>query len=450
MKGITLKLKKSILFYYSLMEFPINIALFPVVVFIPKYYTGDLGLSLVIVANIILGVRIFDVITDPLCGFLNDKTVTRWGRRKPWIAVATPLMMLSIYMLFLPPIDAGPLHLFTWMMLLSLATTMIIIPYYAWGSELSPDYNERTKITGWRAMAGALGSLSAQLIPSFALLFWGIGGSGNVLNLVGTAMVILMPICAICTISFVPESKNYIRSSISPIKGMKLMAENKPFQRLIIAFMIGGIAASITTPLYLFFITYVLDAEDMAIYMLTVFYLSSIAAVPFWVWLSTHIGKHRSYVMGLSLIALAHPFYLLLGEGDFWWMLPITVITGFSAGSFYSLPNSMKADVIDLDTLKSGENRSAIFFSTWSFTLKMTASLGTWIALTSLAWVGFDASPNGYNDPDQLFGLRLLFSTIPSVFYFIAMAIIWNYPITEAKHLEMREELETRNLSRSN
>ena len=94
------------------MEFPINIALFPVVVFIPKYYTGDLGLSLVIVANIILGVRIFDVITDPLCGFLNDKTVTRWGRRKPWIAVATPLMMLSIYMLFLPPINAGSLHLF--------------------------------------------------------------------------------------------------------------------------------------------------------------------------------------------------------------------------------------------------------------------------------------------------------------------------------------------------
>ena len=115
MGELTLKLKKSILFYYSLMEFPINIALFPVVVFIPKYYTGDLGLSLVIVANIILGVRIFDVITDPLCGFLNDKTVTRWGRRKPWIALATPLMMLSIYMLFLPPVDAGPLHLFTWM-----------------------------------------------------------------------------------------------------------------------------------------------------------------------------------------------------------------------------------------------------------------------------------------------------------------------------------------------
>ena len=115
-------------------------------------------------------------------------------------------------------------------------------------------------------------------------------------------------------------------------RDMKLMAENKPFKRLIIAFMIGGIAVSITTPLYLFFITYVLNAEDMAIYMLTVFYLSSIAAVPFWVWLSTHIGKHRSYVMGLSLIALAHPFYLLLGEGDFWWMLPITVITGFSGG----------------------------------------------------------------------------------------------------------------------
>jgi GPH family glycoside/pentoside/hexuronide:cation symporter len=120
----------------------------------------------------------------------------------------------------------------------------------------------------------------------------------------------------------------------------------------------------------------------------------------------------------------------------------VTLISGFAAGGFAALPNSMKADVIDLDTLKSGENRAALFFSTWSFTAKMSTSLGGWIALTGLAWVGFDATPGATNDPDQLLGLRLLFALLPSAFFLLAAAIIWGYPITEARHAEMRAELE--------
>ena len=129
------------------------------------------------------------------------------GRRRPWIAMATPLLMVSIYMLFIPPEGAGALHLFLWMFLLSIATTMLIIPYYAWGAELSPDYNERSRITGWRSISGVVGSLSAQLIPTIALVFFGLGGSTNVLYIVGIASVIIMPICVFLTVSKVPESQ---------------------------------------------------------------------------------------------------------------------------------------------------------------------------------------------------------------------------------------------------
>ena len=135
---------------------------------------------------------------------------------------------------------------------------MLIIPYYAWGAELSPDYNERSRITGWRSISGVVGSLSAQLIPTIALVFFGLGGSTNVLYIVGIASVIIMPICVFLTVLKVPESKDYVQSNISPIKGFKIMLENSPFKRLIMAFMFGGIAFSITIPLYLFFIAYVL------------------------------------------------------------------------------------------------------------------------------------------------------------------------------------------------
>lgn len=437
-------LKRSTLLCYSLTELPVVMALFPVMVFVPKFYASEMGVPLALAANIILAVRIFDVLTDPLVGYLSDRTHTRWGRRRPWIAAAAPVLMLAFFMLFLPDDGVGAAYMFGWMMVLSLGTTMMMIPYYAWAAELSPDYDERSRITGWRSMMGVVGSLMAQLIPSAALILFGYGGSGAVLSIVGVAMVILMPICVLLTVARVPETRDYVSSVTPLLRGFKLMLENGPFKRLVLAFMIGSIALSISTPLYLFFITFVLDAEEMAIFMLAFFYLANFSAVPFWVWLSTHIGKHTAYIASFALIALTHPLYLLLGEGDFWWMLPVTLVTGFSAGGFAALPNSMKADVIDLDTLHSGENRAALFFSTWSFTAKMSGSLGGWIALTGLAWVGFNAAPDAVNSAGQLLGLRLLFALLPSVFFLLAGVVIWHYPITKARHAEMRAELDAR------
>ena len=97
---------------------------------------------------------------------------------------------------------------------------------------------------------------------------------------------------------------------------------NGPFKRLVLAFMIGSIGLNVTTPLYLFFIADVLQAERLAPFMLAFFYTAAISAVPFWVWFSRRIGKHRAYLISFFMLACAHPFYLLLGPGDFWWMLP--------------------------------------------------------------------------------------------------------------------------------
>ena len=442
-----MSLKKKTLFYYGLTDLPVSMSLFPVLVFLPKFYTGDMAVPIALAGTIMLAVRISDVITDPLFGYITDKYPTPWGRRRFWIALATPIMMMAIYQLFLPPEGAGAWHMGFWMFVLSIATTMMLIPYYAWAAELSPDYNERSTITGVRSMMGVVGSLSAQLAPAGALLFFGIGGSAAVLEIVGVTMLIIMPICVFLTVTKVPEPTDYIRSQTPILEGLKVMGSNRPFLRLILAFMVSSTALSITTPLYLFFITYVLHAEEMAIYMLTFFYFANMSAVPFWVWLSTKIGKHRAYVGCFTLIGLAHPFYIFLGEGDFWYMLPITLATGFAAGGFAALPNSMKADVIDLDTLETGENRAALFFSTYSFTAKLSGSLGGSIGLFGLALIGFNANTPELNSMETLWWLKFLFAMFPSVFYLSACAIIWRYPITEERHRELRQQLEARQMS---
>ena len=99
--------------------------------------------------------RLWDAVNDPLFGLLSDRIRTRWGRRRVWMAASVPVLMLAVYKLFMPdPADVNAGYLLGWLVALWVGWTMLFIPYYAWAAELSPDYNERTRITGWRSWIG--------------------------------------------------------------------------------------------------------------------------------------------------------------------------------------------------------------------------------------------------------------------------------------------------------
>ena len=147
-------LSKRKLIFFGLPEYAVYLASIPVVLYLPFVYSKDFGLSLTDVGLILMFGRIADVVTDPLIGFLSDRTRSRFGRRKPWIAAGGLIMMTSAFMLFNPVIQVTNTYLLCWAILLWLGWTMVNIPYYAWGAELSDDYNERTRITGWRQFFG--------------------------------------------------------------------------------------------------------------------------------------------------------------------------------------------------------------------------------------------------------------------------------------------------------
>ncbi|TDI58255.1 MAG: MFS transporter, partial [Alphaproteobacteria bacterium] len=139
------KLPTKTLFFYGLADVPVMLALMPMSIYLYRFYTGDIGLAISTVANIMLFARLFDVITDPLIGYLSDHTKSRFGRRKPWMLASVPLLMLGIYKIFMPPEGIGAVYLFSWLMVMWLGWTMLMIPYYAWAAELTTDYDERTK-----------------------------------------------------------------------------------------------------------------------------------------------------------------------------------------------------------------------------------------------------------------------------------------------------------------
>ena len=230
----------------------------------------------------------------------------------------------------------------------------------------------------------------SKVVPVLAIWLFDFGGTAETLLLIGWMTLVLLPVTVGLTIFNVPESRNYQPTNIPLLPGLKLMMANGPFKRLVLAFFINQLGSAISTALVVFFIRNVLGEEQSSILMLLVYYGFNLSGIPFWIWFASRVGKHRAWCLGLSAFAFFQLGYLFLGHGDFYYMLPITACTGFLGGSFWVIPNSMKADVIDVDRLNSGEDRTAWYFAVWSFTTKVALSVGPWLALTLLALVGFE------------------------------------------------------------
>ena len=107
----------SMLTAFGLLGLPMAAQQLPLYVFLPPYYAQDLGIGLTAVGAALLGARLWDMVTDPLVGWFSDRTGGRFGRRKPFILAGTPILMVSIWFLFVPPEGAGALHLLIWTMI---------------------------------------------------------------------------------------------------------------------------------------------------------------------------------------------------------------------------------------------------------------------------------------------------------------------------------------------
>ncbi|MDC1308476.1 MFS transporter, partial [Pseudomonadales bacterium] len=140
-------LSKSTLYAHGSIGIPLAVIGYPLAIWIPAHYAGGLGLSLAMVGTILMLARFTDVLTDPIMGEISDRWRTRFGRRKPWLLVGMPIMMLGVYKLFIPPADVGIWYFLIYLTLFFVGSTIIALPHRAWGAELSTDYHQRSRVT---------------------------------------------------------------------------------------------------------------------------------------------------------------------------------------------------------------------------------------------------------------------------------------------------------------
>ena len=137
-------LARKTIYAHGTVGMPMAVYGYPLAIWIPAHYSGGLGLDLATVGIILMLARLTDVITDPLIGEISDRWRTPVGRRKPWLLIGTPVMLLGVYMLFAPSGDVDVVYFLIWLTVFFLGSTMIMLPHRAWGAEMSTDYHQRS------------------------------------------------------------------------------------------------------------------------------------------------------------------------------------------------------------------------------------------------------------------------------------------------------------------
>lgn len=425
---------------YAAPAMALAIPTIPVAVMLPAFYAETFGLPLAAIGGVLAAARLLDVITDPLAGAISDRWRGRFGRRKPMMVLGAPLAGLALFMLFIPPADVSVSHLAIWASLLYLGWTMIALPYTAWGAELSPDYQDRSRITLAREGAQMTGILIAAAIPvMFSADDWQTG-----LKLIVIATLVGGAISLAVALRVVPDPVPIQPAHSQNSVKLSLYLQNKPFMRLLSAWLLNGLANGFPTVLFAFFVTHVLGGTDAERnWLLLLYFGAGVAGVPLWMKLAERVQKHRVWSGAMIFNCAAFAIAAFLGPGDIPVFAIVCLTTGLALGADLALPPAIQADVVDYDTLRSGRKRAGIYFAFWNMATKFALAGAVGIAFLSLDILGFDAQATEQS-ATATDGLIFLYAVMPILLKFSAIALIYRFPIDADRQAIIRQRLQQR------
>ncbi len=441
------KISNRAILLYALPSLPYSLAYMPVVNFIPSFYSTELGVSLAVVGFAIFGTRLFDIATDPMIGVLSDRSRSRFGRRKIFIAAGIPLLMLAVWMLFVPGEAASGRYLFVWFFVLYFAYTLIDIPYRSWGAELSKDYDDRSRIKAWRGgfeMAGTLTALTVAMI-----LGW-LGYSGTATTMLALALLFLIfqPLSFGLTLWRLPEPPpEHSEAEVFTWKErLQVFAGNRAMIRLSVGFTALLMALVIAASLNLIFMTQVIGRPEAFAPALFIQNIIGIAAIPIWLRVAERFGKHRAFAATVPIIIMILASFFLLEEGDVVPAVTLIALQGVGLGAWFFLAPAMLADVVDVDESQTGEERTGLYFSVFGMINKAGVALGVLVGTSLPALVGFQPSDLVHTE-EALLGFRLVYSFAGAPLALLAFFMFWNYPVTREVQRGLREQIDARRIT---
>ncbi len=437
------RLSLSSLTAYASPAIPIAAMGLPMVVYMPPYYAQDMGLGLTVVGLVFMLARVWDVITDPLLGIMSDRFPTRWGRRRHWIVISAPIMILATWQIFMPdPAQVSAWYLLLWMLVLYAAWTLIQVSHMAWGAELSTDYHERSRVQGTREMTLLVGAILVLALPSVIerIQLEQIGTAR--VAAMGWLVIVLLPVTVFWAVSMVGEKKVAAVSHVSWLDTFNALKQNAPLRRLLLCDLLLGVSNGITAAMFLFLAADVLRIQAWSSSVLLLYFISGIFFVPLFISISKKFGKHLTLSLCAGIKVVSMNVIWFIPSGSVLATGLAMILLGINMGAPSFLLRSMMADVVDEDMVNTGHLRTGLFYSLLSMTEKIGGALAIGLTYTALDVMGF--IPGGDNSERVILSFEILFIVPPMLLNLLIAMIISNFPIDKARQEHNRKLIDDR------
>lgn len=442
--------------------------------FIMFFATSVMGLQGALVGAMIALTSLWDGVSDPIIGYLSDRTKNRFfGRRLLYMLIASFSLAICNVLLWSCPVKKGSGLAVVWLVMFLLLqetfNTFFATPYSALCIDIAPDYNDQTKMQSFKSVFYILGLIMPSVLmyifmPSNVGVQTQFDKSGYVnIALVNSLLVVVSGLISIFgTRKRVLSMPNYDKGVIDStqkhgfkkiIGGYFETLKKKDFRIVTLGYSVSLIASIFITSvgMHLFTFCYHFSSTQISVIMICLFG-GAIFSQLIWVNLVKKYDKKQTLIFALCLllvgIALTSVTFLFrtytTADTIFFFVLPCIFVCGVGSGALYSLPHSMYADVVTMEQFKTKENNAGRYTGYYTFTYNFTNSITLLVIGVLLDLIHFDSTmPLQALSVQAGLGKIVFFGS--SVAITLAIMIFSNYSIKRADILKVQiKEIESK------
>jgi GPH family glycoside/pentoside/hexuronide:cation symporter len=405
-----------------------------------NYLTDTVGLAASLAGFAIMIGKLWDAVSDPMMGYISDRTRSRWGRRRPYLLFGALPVLLAMWAFFTAPKIENPPLLTLWaaltLILLNTANTVINVPYASLTPELTDDYHERTSLNGYRFGCAVFGTIIGAaavkpLVDAFPGPRLGFSMAGLIL---GGIVALTSLLCFFGTREKAHSPEAYPAAGFLATYGA--VFSNRPYVLLLGTYALHLMGISFLQGILVYYTKYIYGREDLTVPALVILLLTAMVCIPLSVLVAKRIGKKRTYQICFVLLTggclvifcLGH----LLGTSFF---LGMMIWAGAGVGFSYVAPFAMVPDAVEYDALAAGERKEGAFYGMWTFTAKLGQSLAVFLSGLILAGGGYIA--DAVQGAGALLAMRLIIGPLPALMFLLALVLVQFYPLDEKTYKKL-------------
>ena len=426
----------------SAFALPLYAAYQPVIAYVPTILARHYGIALTTLGTVFLAGQVINALLDPVVGTLSDRCGSRFGRRRPWVAGGGVLFIVGVAMLFFPPAQVSPAWLAAGALAYFSGSSITQTALFAWSGEVSGDYAQRTRIAAHFTLLSSVALVLVLVLPAIADHLRP-DDLPLRLHLFGALVLASAVPALLLTLTAAPDTATAgARTAAAPLAAIRAVFANPLILRVIAADAIVTAGQSVRTGLLLFVVTLYFHRPEWGAGLFLFQYSFGLLAAPIWQQIGIALGKARAAVLGEAAQAAINLALLALTPDRFGLLLALTAAQGLTQGAGNLMLRALVADVADAHAAQTGEERTGLYYSAFSISMKVGSALALGLALPLLGWLGF--TPQGTNGPAALSGLLLVFALGPALAHAIAAGLMAGFPLDRHSHARIRARLDTR------